>query len=358
MLPVAEVVPFGRLLEADTAGRRDVSLIPLHSSALAVSILTLGATLNTVEAPDRGGRMDHVVLHLPSLLEREDRHRNPYLGATCGRFANRIAGSEFELDGTRVLLAPNEGRHHLHGGPDGFDRRVWDVAELARTDDGGRVVLALDSPHGDQGYPGSLEVTATYELHGHTLRITYTATTDATTVINITNHAYWNLGGVERWSIDRSIGDHELRVPAHRFLPVDEHAIPSGPLDEVHDTPFDLRRTRLLEDVLSGVPAGIDHAYRVSPGDLDGPPPVEELHLAAELHHPVSGRTLTVFTDQSALQVYTANGLGMPFGRQSAVCLETQRFPDAPNRPDLGPAVLHPGEHYCSETELTLGLRW
>ena len=333
-----------------------MSLIPLQSSSLSVSILTYGAALWTVEAPDRSGHRDQVALHLPALADAEDRTRNPYLGATCGRVANRIGGAAFDLDGVRIEVDANDGAHQLHGGPDGFDRRVWDLAEATGTDDGGRVVLALRSPDGDQGYPGTLDVTATYELRGHTLRITYEATTDATTMVNLTNHAYWNLGGPAHWDIARSIADHELRIPGGRYLPIDGTALPDGPLSSVETTPFDLRQARLLLDVLPLAPSGLDHCYEVPDADDADLVAFDGLRLAAELHHPISGRTLTVATDQPAIHVYTANWLGVPFAEQAAVCLEAQRFSDTPNRPDLGSAAIRHGEHYRSTTELTFGV--
>jgi aldose 1-epimerase len=352
-----EVVPFGTLSRPEAAGRLHVELVPLHSAALSVGILTYGAALWTVEAADRTGHREHVALHLPTLADAEDRTRNPYLGATCGRVANRIAGAAFPLDGEVVRVAANEGPNQLHGGPDGFDRRIWDVAEIAATDDGGRVVLALTSPDGDQGFPGTLEVTATYELHGHVLRLTYEAVTDASTVVNLTNHAYWNLAGPGRWDIDGSIGDHDLRLPGERCLPTDAADIPVGPLTSVAGTSADLRQARLLGDVLAELEHGIDGSYEVpDPGDEERAA-FDGLRFAAELHHPASGRTLTVATDQPAVQVYTADRLGPPFAARAAVCLEAQHWPDAPNRPDLGSVVLRPGEHHRSTTELTFGTR-
>ncbi len=357
-MPVAvEVVPFGTQSAPDAAGRTDVALVPLQSSALSVAILTHGATLWTVEAPDRTGQREHVALHLTTLAEIEDRSRNPYLGATCGRVAGRIAGSRFELDGEPVAVTSNEGPNQLHGGPEGFDRRIWDVAEVTATDDGGRVVLALTSPAGDQGYPGTLTTTATYELHGHVLRITYDATTDATTVVNLTNHAYWNLAGPTNWDLDGSIADHELRLPGHRYLPIDAASIPVGGLASVHGTPHDLRQARLLADVLPSLPSGLDHAYEVPEGDEEELVAFDGLRLAAELHHPASGRTLTVATDQPAVVAYTGNKLDVPFAFQSAVCLEAQHYPDVVNRPGLGSVVLRHGEHHRSTTELTFGTR-
>jgi aldose 1-epimerase len=356
-MPVPEVVPFGVLAAPDATGRREVDLVVLHSSSLAVSLLTYGAALWSVEAPDRAGHREPVALHLATLEELADRSRNPYLGATCGRVAGRIADASFPLDDQVVVLPPNEGANLLHGGAEGFDRRCWDVVETAATEDGGRAVFALTSPDGDQGFPGAVAVTATHELHGHVLRTTYEATTDAPTVVNLTNHAYWNLGGPDRWVVDRSIGDHELRLPGERYLPVDDQAIPRGGLAAVAGTPFDLRRSRVLADVLGEQPLGIDHAFEVHPGDDVERAAFDGLRLAAELHHPASGRTLTVATDQPAVVVYTGNWLGAPFAVQSAVCLETQGYPDAPNRPDLGSVVLRPGEHGRATTELTFGVR-
>jgi aldose 1-epimerase len=351
------VFPFGSLSQPDGAGRRDVEVVALHSSALTVEVMTLGATLWTVEAPDRLGHRDHVALHLPTLADVEDRGADHYLGTTCGRVAGRISGSAFELDGQQVEVAPNEGENHLHGGPDGFHRRIWDLVEVAATDDGGRVVLALTSPDGDQGYPGTLAATATYELRGHVCRLTYEAVTDAPTVVNLTNHAYWNLGGPTRWDLAGSVGDHELRLPAGRYQPVDDATLPVGPMVAVDGTPHDLRQPRLLFDAMAGHPAGIDHAFEVPSAFDEDLAALDGLRVAAELHHPASGRTLTVSTDQPAVQVYTANLLGVPFASQAAVCLETQHMPDAPNRAGVDAVVLRPGEHHRATTELTFGIR-
>lgn len=353
---VVDVVAFGTLATPDAVGRRDVQQVSLRSSALQVSILTFGATLHQVQAPDRDGRLEQVALSLPTADDHQDRSANAYLGASCGRWANRIAGSLYEAGGSVHVLEANDGDAQLHGGPDGFSWRVWDLVSSAPGDDGGTVVLSLHSPHGDQGHPGAMDVTATYELHGHALQVTYEATSDRPTACSITNHAYWNLGGPARWAIDGSIGDHELRVPSLAALPSDERSLPTGPLAAVAGTSLDLRHGPALADVLAADPAGVDTSYAVA----DGPDPataVEGLHLAAELHHPPSGRTLTVATDQPAIHVYTANRLGPPFARQAAVCLEAQRFPDAPNRPGLGPALLHPGETYRATTEWTFGVR-
>jgi aldose 1-epimerase len=349
-----DVLAFGTLEHGDAVGRRAVDLVSLRSSAITVSVLTYGASLHTVEAPDRSGRHAPVHLSMPTPADYEDRARNAYLGAICGRFANRIAGARFELDGRTVELESNEGHHHLHGGPDGFARRVWDLVEAVPHDDGGRAVLSLHSPDGDQGYPGEVAAIVTYELHGHHLRIVCEATTDAATVVNLTSHGYWNLAGPSAWTIDGAIADHELHVPAHQVLPVGDDLIPSGPLEPVAGTELDLRHPRLLLDVIEDL-GWVDHSFAVPPSDGSIDP--EGLRFAAELHHPPSGRTLSVSTDQPALHVYTGHKLGPPFAARAAVCLEAQRFPDAPNRPGLGSAVLHPGDRYRAVTELTFGVR-
>lgn len=351
-----DISAFGTLIDADAVGRRDVEQVTLQSSALTVSLLTYGATLHAVEAPDRDGVVAAVCLGLPTADDHHDHERNPFIGATCGRWANRIAGSSYEIDGERYELPANDGDAHLHGGPEGFSRRVWDIASATQDGDGGTVVLALRSEAGDQGHPGAVDVTATFALHGHVLRITYEATTDAPTAFGLTNHAYWNLAGPSAWEIEGSIGDHELRVPSTMVLPTDERSLPAGPLTAVQDTTFDLRHGALLLEVLDAHRSGLDHSFEVVPDD-EPEAPTEGVHVAAELHHPVSGRTLTVATDQPALHVYTADRLGPPFARRAAVCLEAQRFPDAPNRPALGSAFLRPGEHYAATTELTFGVR-
>jgi len=351
-----DVLPFGSLERGDATGRRSVDLVTLESGALRVSLLSLGASLHAVEAPDRTGHMDAVCLTLATLDEIERRAQTSYLGTTCGRYANRIVGSTYAIDGYPIVLEPNDGTSQLHGGPDGFSRRIWDLAAATESDDGGRATFALRSPDGDQGHPGTLDATATYELHGHTLRITYAASTDAPTAVSLTNHAYWNLAGASRWHQARSIADHELRVVADKVLPSDEQSLPAGPLTDVAAAGLDLRLAPLLGDVLRNRPSGLDHSFAVSPSPDPAFGP-DGLRLGAELHHPPSGRTLTIATDQPAIHVYTANWLTKPFAPQAAVCLETQRFPDAPNRPDLGPAFLYPGERYEATTELTFGVR-
>ncbi len=319
-----------------------VARVEISSAVLVLRVLALGAAIESCEVPDAAGRWANVHLRLGSLAEYEDRARNPYLGATIGRYANRIEQSRFILDGHEVQLLANEGPNHLHGGPDGFDRQVWEIVATTATDDGGSVTFGLSNPAGDQGYPGALSVTATYEVAGDLICTTLEAETDAPTIVNLTNHAYWNLDGAS------TIADHHLALAADEVLPVGDDGIPTGGLVAVARTPFDLRTRRRLGAVLDALPGGVDHcvAVRGAPGVL---------RPAAVLDAPASGRWLAVRTDQPGLQVYTGNALGAPFVPHGAIALESQRLPDTPNRPELGSAVLRPGERYTSVTELRFG---
>ncbi len=322
----------------------EVELVEVTSSSLSLRLLSLGAAIMSLEAPNEEGRVRPVHLGLTSLTEYEDPGRNPHLGGSIGRFANRIAGSRFHLDGAVIEVASNEGPNQLHGGPIGFDRHVWELLAADTADDGGTVVFQHVSPDGDQGFPGTVTATAIYELDGDRLRITYRATTDAPTVVNLTNHGYWNLDGSD------TIEDHWLQLAASRVLPVDDAGIPTGGLVPVEGTWFDLRRSTRLGAAMAGSPSGgFDHCYAI-----DGTDGV--LHPAAVVHAPRSGRWMSVETDRPGVQLYTGNGLRSPFHAHGSVSLETQRFPDTPNRPDLGSAVLRPGQVEVARTELRFGV--
>jgi aldose 1-epimerase len=335
---MAVVTPLGR-----TADGQTVEEVCLRSGELRLCLLTLGAAVRSFEAPDQRGVRGGIHLSLADLAAYEDRSRNPHLGGSIGRYANRIAGASFPLDGRQVHLVANNGPNTLHGGPDGWDRHVWDLMEATGDVDGGVVVMRIVSPDGDEGFPGEVEATATFELEGDRLRLTYHATTTAPTVVNMTNHGYWNLDGAG------TVGEHHLRVRASRVLPVDGAGIPTGALVPVAGTPFDLRELTRLGPVIEALEPGLDHCFEV-----DGPPGT--LREAAVLVAPASGRWMQVRTDQPGVQVYTGNGLGAPFHRHGSVSLETQLFPDTPNRPELGSAQLEPGEEYRSVTELRFGI--
>ena len=296
-----------------------------NGAGLHVEVWSWGATLVEVRTPGRDGRLANVVLRLPDLATYRDRARNPYVGSTIGRYCRCVADGRLLLNGTRYQLDRNDGRHHVHGGGEGFDRRVW-AAEAGRDGDAVAVTFTLDSPDGDQGYPGALRAECTYRVDdADRLTIEYRATTSATTVVGLTNHAFWNLAG------HGTVDSHLLRLNADRFVPFDEDLIPlPGPPRPVADGPLDYRRPRVLGS------AAIDNFF-----------PLDDPSLAAELHHPDSGRLLRVTTDEPGIGVYTGDGYPTP---RAGICLETGAWPDAPNRPDFPSVVLEPHEVYHRRT--------
>ncbi|MDX3367951.1 galactose mutarotase [Streptomyces sp. ME02-6987-2C] len=305
----------------------------LERAGVRVRVLSYGGIVQSAEVPDRDGHTADVVLGFAD-LDGYVAHPEPYFGALVGRYANRIAGGRFPLDGRTYALAPNEGPNTLHGGTRGFDKRVWDVAAVEEG-----VRLSRVSPHGEEGFPGRLEMSVTYTLDGSgALRIAYEAVTDAPTVLNPTNHSYFNLSG------SGHAGGHELRLAASRITPVDAGLIPTGGLDDVTDTRFDFRRARK-------VGSGYDHNYVTDKGVT------EAAEKVAELYDPASGRVLTVATTEPGLQLYTADHLGEPFAPGDGIALETQHFPDSPNQPGFPSTVLRPGEVFRSETVYGFSVR-
>lgn len=325
----------------------EVECVTLSAGPLAIEVLTYGAHLVAVRTPDRHGVMDNLVASLrdptgrPDLRRYEDHVANPHLGAIVGRYANRIGGARIVLDGEVVELLANEGSNQLHGGPIGFDRHVWSSWTSA-DERSAQVTLRHVSLHGDQGFPGTVEVQARYEVDvdGH-LRIDLEAFTDATTVVNLTNHSYWNLGGT---SLDGGceVGGHVLRVDADRYVEVDPTMIPTGVLRPVDGTVFDLRRPSTLRSVLDdaglSTTRGMDHCLVFAQGSAR--------NGTAELYEPGSGRRMRLSTDQPGVQVYTSNHGAGDLPPHSTVCLETQAFPDSPNRTTFPSTVLRPGELY------------
>jgi aldose 1-epimerase len=325
---------FGRI------GGTDVHRYTLaRPGGLTVRVLDYGGVLQSVDAPDRSGRRADVVLGYPDLdgYVANNRPGAPrvFLGAVIGRFANRIAGGAFSLDGVLHRVPVNDGKNSLHGGPAGFDTRVWSATPVP---DGVR--LTLVSPDGDQGYPGRLAVEVTYRLDSR-LRITYRATTDAPTVVNLTNHTYWNLAG------GGTVYDHALSIAGSAYCPTDEDLIPVGDPAPVEGTPFDFRDAatigaRLGEpDPQLAIGRGYDHNWVLD----DGAP------FAARAWEPTSGRLLTMWTTEPGLQFYSGNYLASP---GAGFALEAQHFPDSPNRPDFPSTVLRPGEVYHQETVFEL----
>ncbi|MEU9930266.1 aldose epimerase family protein [Streptomyces anulatus] len=308
----------------------------LERDGVRVRVLTYGAIVQSVQAPGRDGSRAAVALGLPDVAGYE-KFPAPYFGAVVGRYANRIGGASFVLDGRTHRLTPNEGGTHLHGGARGFDKRVWDAVAVP---DGVR--LSLVSADGDEGYPGRLDFSVTYTLEpGGTLRLDYRAVTDAPTVLNPTSHLYWNLAGADSGS---ALGQ-QLRIAAREVTPVDAASVPTGELLPVTGTRFDFRGMR-------AVGAGYDQNFVLEEGTKAADA------VAAELYDAASGRVLTVRTTEPGLQLYTADHFdGRPFGPCAGIALETQHFPDSPNRPEFPPTVLRPGEEFVSRTEYAFSVR-
>ncbi|MFT4261937.1 MAG: aldose epimerase family protein [Nocardioides sp.] len=310
--------------------------IALTTPQLRLTLLPWAATMRGLEVPDRDGHWDDIVLGFDD--DADYRGEHPFLGATVGRFANRIAGGRFELDGVTHRIPLNDGSTALHGGPEGFFRREWSVGER----DDCSVTFHLESPAGDMGFPGRLSVTARFSVEGAVVRQELGATTDAATVVNLTNHAYFNLHGRPT----RSIADHRIRIDADSWLPVDPSAIPLAGAPAPVAAPYDLR-----EPVAIGSEVRYDHTWMLS-----GAGPVR---TAAVLDDPCTGRRLRIRTTEPGVQFYSGDFLdgsvvgkgGVPLERRSGLCLETQHFPDSPNRPDFPSTVLRPGETFQSLTE-------
>lgn len=333
--------PFGQLPDGRAVAAFDLT----NAQGLQARVTDYGATLVSLLAPDRSGQMADITLgrdNLAGYLEG-----TPYFGATVGRFANRIAGAGFTLDGAEYRLAANNGAHSLHGGIHGFHCALW-TAEAADTHEGPAVRFGLRSPDGEEGYPGNLDVTVTYTLtHADELRIDYRATTDRATPINLTNHAYWNLAG----EAAGPILDHELQIFAKRYTPVDDTLIPTGVIAPVAGTPYDFTRPMAIGARIAQVPGGgYDLNYVLD--NLNG-----TLVTAARVADPRAGRMLEILTTEPGIQFYSGNFLkdtpgkgGRLYQNHGAFCLEAQRYPDSVHYPVFPSVVLRPGQTYRQTT--------
>lgn len=328
-----------------------VGVYTLKSAAVEARIMTYGAIVVSIKTADKAGKMDDVVLGYDDLAGYLGDGKT-YFGAIVGRYGNRIAKGKFSLDGHEYSLPLNNGPNSLHGGTVGFDKHVWTAKEIA---DG--VEMTLVSKDGDQGYPGTLTAHVKYTLKGDALKIDYTATTDKDTVVNLTNHSYFNLGGANS---GKSILDEDIMINADRYTPVDAGLIPTGDLPGVAGTPFDFRASTKIgarindpnEQLKRG--GGYDHNWV-----LNGKNGIEK--VAAKVHDPKTGRVLTVTTTEPGVQFYTGNSIGGPlhgkgggtYVKNSGLCLETQHFPDSPNHPAFPTTELKPGQTLHSTTTFT-----
>jgi len=336
-----------------TADGTAVPIYTLTDGQIEVRVTAYGAHLVSVQAPDRAGKLADVVLGYDTLDTYLIRP-NPFIGAIVGRYGNRIAKGKFTLDGKTYQIPLNDGPNALHGGPKGFDQYVWQSKEVP-----GGVEFTFVSPDGDMGFPGALTATVRYTLKGTTLHIEYTATTDKATVVNLTNHAYFNLHGDDAGNIL----DQKIEINADRYTPVNATLIPTGELAPVAGTPLDFRKAEVIGARIDAdfaqlkIAGGYDHNWV-----LNGKPGT--LHLAAKVTDPASGRTLTVETTEPGVQFYSGNFLdgsftgrhGVKYEKRTGFCLETQHFPDSPNHPDFPSTELKPGETMHSTTTFTFGV--
>ena len=334
--------PYGTLADG-----REVTRFVLRNPRMEVGFISYGGTITSIRVPDREGRLAEVTLGHDTLEDYVEDSR--WFGALVGRYANRIAGGRFSLDGRDYTLERNNGPHHLHGGSAGFHRVLWTV-EACDSAAGPCATLRHTSPAGDGGYPGTLKVRVTYTLaHDDALIIDYHATTDAPTPVNLTQHSYFNLAGAGAGDIL----DHELRLNARAFTPVDAELIPTGEIRDLAGTPFDFTTPARIGSRIDAADeqltrcGGYDHNFLLDhPGEAG-------LSFAAGLLEPRSGRTLTVLTTEPGLQLYSGNALetaARRFGRRAGLTLETQHFPDSPNHPEFPSTVLRPGQDFRSRT--------
>ena len=338
--------PFGKSPEGKT-----IELFTLkNDKGMEVTIMDWGATIVSIHVPDAAGHFDDVVLGFDNV--EGYLHHTAFFGAVVGRYGNRIGGSKFTLDGHEYHVTANEGANSLHGGKRGFDKRLWTVVHA----DEHNVELRYVSPDGEEGYPGTLTATVRYTLTPYNeLRVHYTATTDKPTVLNLTNHSYFNLAGAG----NGNVLDQEIQIDADRFTVVGPGFIPTGELRSVEGTPMDLRKPVKIgagidadyQQLKVGTHAGYDHNWVLNKKD-------NTMTLAARVHDPRTGRVLEVLTTEPGVQFYTGNFLdgtnkgkgGKAYPYRGGLCLETQHFPDSPNQPTFPSTELKPGQTFDSTT--------
>jgi len=337
---------------------REVTLFTLRNAAgMEAQITNYGGYIVSLTAPDRTGKQENLVLGVPTFADYLK--GTPAFGPIIGRFGNRIGGAKFTLDGQEYAVTANARANHIHGGRVGFDKKLWTATAVDGKEPAVR--LQYTSPDGEEGYPGTLKVEVTYTLQrDNALRIDYRATTDKPTVVNLTNHAYFNLSGMKRDALN-----NVLMIKADHYLPTDASQIPTGEIKPVAGTPFDFTKpmpvgARINDtthiDIRRGF--GYDHCWVFTDKS-------NKLKLGATVYEPESGRLMEMYTTEPGVQVYTANHLngtvkgreGVAFPRRFAICLETQHFPDSPNKPNFPSTTLRPGETYRSTTLYKFGVK-
>lgn len=346
--------PFGKMPDGT-----QIDVYNLSEGNVEARIITYGGIVVSLKTPDKSGKVDDIVLgfdNLDQYVKVSNAPGNPFFGALIGRYGNRIANAEFTLEGKQYHVPANDGKNSLHGGPHGFNNQVWKGKEIPNG-----VELTYLSKDGEAGYPGNLSVTVRYTLTGSALHIDYSATTDKPTVLNLTNHSYFNLAGQG----NGDILNHELTLYASKFTPVDSTLIPTGELRPVAGTPFDFLKPHRIGERINAddeqlkIAKGYDHNWVI---DSQG---AGKLANTAEVYEPTTGRVLRVSTTQPGVQFYTGNFLdgsikgkeGKTYVHRGGFCLETQHFPDSPNHPKFPTTELKPGQRFHSVTVFTFAAR-
>jgi len=330
-----------------------------NANGVEMDVITYGGRIISLKVPDKNGKIENVVLGYNS-LEDYLNDSDPFFGALIGRYGNRIAKGKFTLNGTEYTLATNNGENHLHGGVLGFDRVVWNVEPL-ESEKGPSLKLSYLSKDGEEGYPGNLNVTVVYALtNDNVFEVYYEATTDKATVVNLTQHAYFNLSG----DFSKSILDNELTINADKYLPVDATLIPTGEMADVTNTPFDFRTAKAVgrdinsEDDQLKKGLGYDHCWVLNDQD-------KGMRFAASAYQPNSGILMKIYTDEPGIQFYSGNFLdgtlpmpnGGTYAHRTGFCLETQHYPDSPNQKNFPSVVLNPGETYTTKTTFKFSVK-
>ena len=350
--PTIEKAKFGATLEGETVNVYTLT----NSNGLSAKILDFGGVLYEMNVPDKNGVFANISCNYPTVGEYQT--IRPYFGSLIGRYGNRIAKGKFKVDGKEYSIATNNAPNTLHGGLKGFDQQIWQ-ASCSADDNGAYLTLKYTSPDGDQGYPGKLDVTVVYSLkNDNSLTIDYTATTDKSTPVNLTNHTFWNLGG----AYSGSILDTILTLNCPGYLPTDDTLIPTGKVESVKGTPLDFTSPKAIGKDIAGITeehfrGGYDHCFVLAdkkPG---------EMSLCAFAKDPKSGRTMKIETTEPGVQFYSGNWLdgttscnGYVYEQHTAFCLETQHYPDSPNQPQFPNTILKPGDTYRHTTVHTFGV--
>ncbi|MBS1016687.1 aldose epimerase family protein [Acetobacter persici] len=353
-----EAEPFGTLADGQKVSRYTLR----NKAGLSVQFLSYGGIITAISTPDKTGKFANIVLGFPTLegYTRDSAAGGLYFGALVGRYANRIANATFDLDGSTYHLAATEPPNTLHGGRNGFDKKIWSVKKIPDLTDATGAELTLVSPDGDEGFPGTLTVHVSYILDNtNRLSIRYRASTDRPTVLNLTNHSYFNLGGEGSGTVE----NHVLTLNADHYTPTDAASIPTGDIAKVENTPLDFRTPHRIGERLRSTFSQMRQARGYDQNWVLNAPTGTAPGLAATLTDPASGRSLSVFTTQPGLQVYTGNSLdgryagpsGQTYRQTDGIALESQFFPDSPHHPNFPSTVLRPGEDFDQTTIFEFG---